>query len=116
MMIKDNEIYRMPNDFEIGSILFDYAESLKNADTYAEEDAIKAEYSNCMRILFKKGFGDVYTFDHFISLVDSTCILNYDGCGYIVDKDGKEIEPVNCNVSWLKKHKKKNHYITWYNK
>lgn len=40
-MIKDNEIYRMPNDFEIGSILSDYAESLKDADTYAEEDAIK---------------------------------------------------------------------------
>ena len=78
MMIKDNEIYRMPNDFEIGNILSDYAESLKNADTYAEEDAIKTEYSNCMRILFKKGFGDVYTFDNFISLVDSTCILNYD--------------------------------------
>ena len=26
-MIKDNEIYRMPNDFEIGSILSDCAES-----------------------------------------------------------------------------------------
>lgn len=115
-MIKDNEIYRMPDDFEIGSILSDCAESLKNAETYAEEDAIKTEYSNCMRILFKNGFGDVYTFDDFIELVDSKSIIDYDGMGYIVNKNGKQIESVECNVSWLKKHKKKNHYITWYNK
>lgn len=115
-MIKDNEIYRMPDDFEIGSILFDCAQALKKAETYTDEDAIKAEYANCMRILFKNGYGTVYTFDDFIELVDSKSIIDYDGTGYIVNKDGKRIEGIKCNVSWLKKHKKKNHYITWYNK
>ena len=115
-MIKDNEIYHMPDDYEIGSILYDFSDAIKETKSYDEREAIKTEYANCMKILFKNGFGHVYTFDDFIPLVDSKCYLNYDGIGYIVDKDGEKIEPIDCNVSWLKKHKKKNHYITWYNK
>ena len=115
-MIKDNEIYRMPDDYEIGTILFEYAEALKSTKTCNERDAIKAEYVNCMKILFKNGFGMVFTFDDFIRLVDHHCVLNCDGIGYIVDKNGEQIEAVDCKVSWLKKRKEKNHYIAWYNK
>ena len=115
-MIKDNEIYRMPDDFEISCILCHFSDAIKDAESYDEQRAIETEYANCMKILFKNGCGDVYTFDDFISLVDSGCYTDYDGIGYIVDENGKEIKPIECETTWLKRRKKKSHYIIWYNK
>lgn len=120
--LRENEIKFEPDDWEIGTLLKSFCRKVKEKTpsngfiSLSLMDDLVEEYSIRMKLLFKIGDGSIFSFDEFISGVKSGGLDDYDGIGYIVDKDGNNLGQVNCSISWLKSHKKDNHYIVWYNK
>ena len=67
-------------------------------------------------------YGDTYTIDDFIKLVEDTSIMDYDGIGYAAfEIEGQLYEykemGIYCDVDWLEKKKEMGiTHIRWYNK
>lgn len=63
--------------------------------------------------------GELFKFRNFVHYVQEGYIIDYDGVGEAVDKDGNVIAKIWCDVAWLKKFKKKHPeatHIRWCNR
>ena len=95
--------------WEIGVLLGDYNRSKK--------DNKQELYTKAIQYTVKNKYGIVFHIDDFIESVDCGGFIDYDGIGYALDIDGKEIEQIHCNTKYLKSIKKKGAmFVAWYNK
>lgn len=109
-----------PDNFSIGLIFEQYMKRIKelqeNGDTYYDEEKTLELFSSAMRVLFKRGFGDVFTVDNFIGAVSGGGFIDYDGRGYFATIDGTEEKEIRCDVEWLKNNRGDYPFVIWYNK
>ena len=83
---------------------------------YSEEEKALELFSSAMRILFRQGYGAVFTVDNFIESVSHGSFIDYDGIGYFCTIDGKEKQEIRCDEKWLKKNRGDYPFVLWYNK
>lgn len=110
--------------WEIGVLLDYYADKRKPLETeefdyekYEQKEALQKLYAKAIELTCKKGCGFKMPIDDFITDVEGGTFIDYDGIGYLLDKDGEEIGGMHCNVSFLKKAKENGAcFIDWYNK
>lgn len=95
--------------WEIGVLLGDYTRSKKEN---------KQElYTKAIQYTVKNKYGIVFHIDDFIKDVECGGFIDYDGIGYALDIDGKEIEKIHCDTKYLKSLKRKGAiFIAWYNR
>ena len=119
------EIRRMkefpPDDFDIGLIMEQYMKKIRSLQEsgnpdYSEEEKALELFSSAMRILFRQGYGAVFTVDNFIESVSHGSFIDYDGIGYFCTIDGKEKQEIRCDEKWLKKNRGDYPFVLWYNK
>ena len=73
--------------------------------------------ANAATIVAQQGFGICFPIEDFIYNVKTGGFIDYDGTGYFVDKEGKELLRVHCDVKWLEKNKPTDAFgVMWYNK
>lgn len=108
----------IPCNWSITLIMDAYAkDKAKLQNDYGKEaDKLKALYCAAMKILFKQGYGDVFTVDHFIESVKCGSFVDYDGIGYFANIEGEEKQQISCDVNWLQAHRADYPFIIWYNK
>lgn len=74
-------------------------------------------YTKALQYTIKNKFGLVFYIDDFIKDVESGVFIDYDGTGYALYENGKEIERIHCDVNYLKSIKKKDAiFVAWYNR
>lgn len=108
----------IPDNWSITLIMDAYAEDkAKLQKDYGKEaDELEALYCAAMKILFKQGFGDVFTVDHFIANVECGGFIDYDGTGYFATMEGEEKQQISCDMNWLQSHRADYPFIIWYNR
>ena len=95
--------------WEIEVLLGDYTQSKKEN----KEEL----YTKAIQYTVKTKYGIVFYIDDFIKDVERGDFIDYDGIGYALNIDGKEIEKIHCDVKYLKSIKKKGAmFIAWYNR
>ena len=73
--------------------------------------------ANAATIVAQEGFGVCFPIDDFISSVKSGFFIDYDGTGYFVDKEGKQLSCIHCDSKWLEDNTPADAFgIMWYNK
>lgn len=108
----------IPDNWSIACIMDAYAEEkAKLEKDYGEEaDKLEAIYCAAMKILFKQGYGDVFTVDNFIAHVACGGFIDYDGIGYFANIEGEEKQQISCDEKWLQAHRGDYPFVIWYNK
>ena len=110
--------------WEIGVLLDCYANKRKALETkefdrekYDQKEELEELYAKAIELTCKKEYGFKIPIDDFIIDVEGGMFIDYDGTGYLLDKDGEKIGGMCCNVSFLKKAKENGAYfVDWYNK
>lgn len=110
--------------WEIGVLMNAYAEKIKplEADRFdcekdKQKEALEEVYAQAIELTVKDDCGLIMPIDECIEWVESGLIIDYDGYGYLLDKDGVEITRMCCNVSLLQDAKNKGAcFVAWYNK
>lgn len=110
--------------WEIGVLMNTYLEKIKplQSEKYdyekeRQKEAIEELYSQAIELNCKNGYGLIMPIDMAIDWVIGKSIIDYDGCGDLLDKDGKEIGDMRCDVSFLQKAKDNGAcFVAWYNK
>ena len=110
--------------WEIGVLMNDYADRRKSLETekfdyekYQQKEALKILYAQAIELNCKNSYGLIMPIDMCIDWVTQESIIDYDGTGYLLDKDGERIGGMRCSVSFLKKAKEKGAcFVAWYNK
>lgn len=110
--------------WEIGVLMNDYAERIKPLETenydyekQEQKDALEDLYAQAIELNCKNGYGLIMPIDMCIDWVAQKLIIDYDGTGYLLNKDGERIDGMFCNVSFLKRAKEKGIcFVAWYNK
>ena len=110
--------------WEIGVLMDDYAARVKSlgiekydAEKYRLKDELEDLYAQAIELNCKNGYGLIMPIDMCIEWVARGSIIDYDGTGYLLDKDGERIGGMRCNVSFLQKAKEKDAcFVAWYNK
>ena len=108
----------------IGVLINAYADSIKPLETeefdyekYKQEEALKELYAQAIELTCKENCGLIMPIDMCIDWVESESIIDCDGHGYLLDKDGERIGSMRCSVSFLQKAKEKEAvFVAWYNK
>lgn len=81
------------------------------------KEEIEELYAKAIELTVKNGCGLIMPIDMAIDWVSAGSIIDYDGFGYLLDKNGEEIGDMRCSVSFLKKAKENNAcFVAWYNK
>ena len=110
--------------WEIGVLMDTYAEEIEplkseKYDFEKEEQKEKIEklYAQAIELTAKKGYGLTMPIDMAIGWVKRGSIIDFDGIGYLVDKNGKEFKEMECDVSFLQRAKENGAcFVAWYNK
>jgi hypothetical protein len=110
--------------WEIGVLMKSYAEKIKPLETekydYEKErqkEALEELYAQAIELNCKQGYGLIMPIDECIDWVESGSIIDYDGHGYLLDKDGERIGGMRCDVSFLENAKENSAcFVAWYNK
>ena len=110
--------------WEIGVLMNAYAEKIKLLETdkfdyekHEQKEALEEIYAQAIELTVKDDCGLIMPIDECIEWVKSGSIIDYDGHGYLLDKDGEEMARMCCNVSFLQKAKKDRAcFVAWYNK
>jgi hypothetical protein len=110
--------------WEIGVLINSYAEKIKPLETekydYEKErqkEALEELYAQAIELTVKDDCGLIIPIDECIAWVKSGSIVDYDGHGYLLDKDGKRCGGMCCSVSVLQLAKENGaHFVAWYNK
>lgn len=104
-------------NYEIKTLLDCFARRVEGMDDYSEEyEAMQGLYAQAIILNVKEGFGLFYPIDDFIEEVRCGCIIDYDGIGYLLDKDGNHLKGIQCNSEWLEHQKPQAVFVAWYNK
>lgn len=103
--------------WEIGVLMNAYAENKKQLASYSEKETLKELYAQAIELTVKNGFGIILPIDKCINWVSDKSIIDYDGHGYLLDKDGEKIDSMCCDVEFLKRAKDDGaQFVAWYNK
>lgn len=110
--------------WEIGVLINTYAEKIKpfesekyDYEKYRQKEALEEIYAQAIELNCKNGYGLIMPIDTAIDWVNGGSINDYDGMGDLLDKDGKKIGGMCCNVSFLQKAKENGAcFVAWYNK
>lgn len=110
--------------WEIGVLMNTYLKKIKpfESDKYdydkeRQKEALEELYAQAIELTCKNGYGLIMPIDMAIDWVTSGSITDYDGCGYLLDKNGEEIDNMWCNVSSLRRAQEKGaSFVAWYNK
>lgn len=110
--------------WEIGVLMNAYAEKIKSLETdkfdfekHEQKEALEEIYAQAIELTAKDDCGLIMPIDECIDWVKSGSIIDYDGHGYLLDKDGEKIGGMHCNVSFLQKAKESGAcFVAWYNK
>lgn len=103
--------------WEIGVLLDNYSKRINGIDEYSKEFEMTQDlYTQAIILNVKEGFGLFYPIDDFIDEVKHGSIIDYDGIGYLLNKDGNRLKVVKCNSEWLEHQKPQAVFVAWYNK
>lgn len=103
--------------WEIGVLMNAYADKVRHLDTYREKEALEELYAQAIELTLKDDCGITMPIDECIDWVKTGFIIDYDGHGYLLDKDGEEIDYMCCDTSFLEKAKENGAcFVAWYNK
>lgn len=110
--------------WEIGVLMNAYAEKIKPLETekydyekYRQKEALEELYAQAIELTVKDDCGLIMPIEECIDWVMAKSIIDYDGIGYLLDKDGERIGGMWCDVSFLKNAKKNGAcFVAWYNK
>ncbi len=110
--------------WEIGVLMNTYLENVKSFeskeydyDTERQKEAIKELYAQAIELNCQMGYGLVMPIDMAIERVAEGSIIDYDGCGDLLDKDGNKISGMRCDVQFLKRAKENGAcFVAWFNK
>ena len=108
----------------IGVLIDTYADSIKPLETnefdyekYEQKKVLKELYAQAIELTCKENCGLIMPIDMCIDWVKCESIIDYDGHGYLLDKNGERIGGMRCRVSFLQKAKEKEAvFVAWYNK
>lgn len=108
----------------IGILMNRYADIRKTLETkefdyekYQQMEELKDLYAKAIELTCKSGFGFKMPIDDFIIDVQDGFFIDYDGLGYLLDKDGNRIGGMRCDVLLLQEAKKHGAcFVDWYNK
>ena len=104
------------NNWSVQMILNAYVDAIDESTDRAYIARTRNIYTQMMQLLFEKQpvCGDLMTVERFASICECGGFNNYDGFGYYLDWDGKELGPVNCSNPL--KCSEKAVFVDWYNK
>ena len=105
--------------WEIGVLLQCYEDRIAKLDKndYEGKQKLLTLYAKAMILNVQHGYGLFYPIDDFIDEVRGGGYIDYDGIGYLLDEDGKEISYSRCNVKFLEDAKLNGAvYVSWFNK
>lgn len=111
--------------WEIGVLLNDYVDKIKSLEAedcnshekYRKKEVLEELYAQAIELTAKDNCGLIMPIDDFIGSVKCGSIMDYDGCGYLINKDGERIGSLYCNVSFLLGAKDGGAiFVAWYNK
>ena len=110
--------------WEIGVLMNTYAEKIKpleidkfDYEKHEQKEALEELYAQAIELTVKDDCGLIMPIDDCIDCVKEGSIIDYDGHGYLLDKDGEKIGGMCCNASFLQKSKEKGAvFVAWYNK
>ena len=116
-MIEEIKLSDLPtwNSWDIGCVLDKYAKAIAAVDDYTETNAIRENFIKLIRLQVIND-GHVMFTEDFAKCVKNGGFTSYDGCGYYLDKNGEECEPVNFKVKDILKNAETFPYVCWYNK
>ena len=108
----------------IGVLMNAYADSIKPLETKKldyggceREESLEELYAQAIELTCKENCGLIMPIDMCIDWVESTSITDYDGHGYLLDKNGERIGSMRCSVSFLQSAKEKEAvFVAWCNK
>ena len=81
------------------------------------KEKIEDIYAQAIELTVKDNCGLIMPIDECIRWVKSGSIIDYDGHGYALDKEGNRIERMYCNIKCLEALKEKGAcFVAWYNK
>ena len=103
------------NDYFIGSILDDYADEIKNATSYTEEEEIEKRYVKLVKLQVIN-YGHFMENEAFAKCVENGGFTSYDGIGYYMNSIGEEACPVSFDSDKIRKMAEDFPYVAWYNK
>ncbi len=73
--------------------------------------------ANAALITANHGFGDCFSIDDFIKMVEEGYLIDYDGIGRWVDFQGNELGKIHCDANWLKDNiPEEAKFVMWFNK
>lgn len=110
--------------WEIGVLIDSYAEKVRPLESeqfdymkYQMKEDLQDTYSKAIELTMKDNCGLIMPIDECINWVEGGSINDYDGHGYLLDKDGEKIGSMRCNVDFLLRAKEGGAYfVAWYNK
>lgn len=110
--------------WEIGVLLDSYNDVLKplKSEEYdfekeEQKEAIEKLYAQAIELTVKDNCGLIMPIDLAICWVKGRYIIDYDGIGYLLDKNGRQIGDMYCDVPLLNKAKENGAvFVAWYNK
>ena len=110
--------------WEIGVLLDSCNDVLKplkseeyNFEKEEQKEAIEKLYAQAIELTVKDNCGLIMPIDLAICWVEGKCIIDYDGIGYLLDKNGEQIGDMYCDVPFLNKAKENGTvFVAWYNK
>ena len=98
------------NDYTIKDMAWTLAHFFDDELSNVSEEKMLS-CARAMLFVGMRGYGDCYPLQDFIDAVETGMFTPYDGNGYFVDKNGKEI----CDV-WVNEIPDEAEYVMWFNK
>lgn len=104
------------NDWDVGCVLSQYAEEMKNVKPYSkEEEEIEKRYIKLVKLQVIN-YGHIMENETFAKCVEGGSFTSYDGIGYYMNSIGEEACPVSFDPEKIRKMAEDFPYVAWYNK
>lgn len=104
------------NDWEIGQVLENYADEIKDIKDKSQKDKILKRYIKLIKLQVIND-GHIMENETFAKTVESGGFNCFDGCGAYMTETGEETHyGVSFNPDDIRKKRQNFPYIAWYNK
>ena len=105
--------------WEIGVLMAGCRDELNKLEPndWKNKETIEDLYAQAIELTVKDNCGLIMPIDECIDWVICGSIIDYDGHGYLLDKDGERIGSMHCDASFLVEAKENGAcFVAWYNK